>query len=197
MQDIFDRLNLVSLTDSESILKFMPRKFGEHMEQCHGCREFFETLTDFAPALLEQLDRAVHDRPAPEIEDILDRQSQQDVEERKRVGQVLGSTFRKTARRLFGPARRPVVVLRWASLSLAGLFLAAAVGFRVYTSFITNRSIEQEVDRIIEQIYQEPLLAGIETALVRTRADISDYVEDLSEANDRLLEELIPESLLN
>jgi hypothetical protein len=60
-----------------------------------------------------------------------------------------------------------------------------------------NRSIEQEVDRIVEQIYQEPLFAGIETALVRTRADISDYVEDLSKANDRWLEEITPEALLN
>jgi hypothetical protein len=71
------------------------------------------------------------------------------------------------------------------------------VGFRVYTSFRTNRAIEQEVERIIEQIYQEPLLAGIETALVRTRADISQYVEDLSKADDRWLEEITPESLLN
>ena len=88
-----------------------------------------------------------------------------------------------------------MAALRWASLSLAGLLLASVIGFRVYTSFRTNRAIEQEVSRIIEQIYQEPLLAGIETALVRTRADISDYVEDLSEANDRWLEEITPESI--
>jgi hypothetical protein len=77
------------------------------------------------------------------------------------------------------------------------LLLVSGIGFRVYTSFRTNRTIEQEVDRIIEQIYQEPLLAGIETALIRTRADISDYVEDLSKANDRWLEEITPESLLD
>jgi hypothetical protein len=90
-----------------------------------------------------------------------------------------------------------VAALRWATLSLAGLLLASVIGFRVYTSFRTNRVIEQEVGRIIEQIYQEPLLAGIETALVRTRADISEYVEDMSEAGDRWLEEIIPESLPN
>ena len=197
MQDIFDRVNLVSATDSESILKFMPREFGRHLEQCNECSEFFETLTDFAPSLLEQLDQAVHDRPTPETEDIPDRQRQQDAQERNRAGRVLLSAFRKTIRGIFGPVRRPVAALRWASMSLAGLFLVSVIGFRVHTSFRTNRAIEQEVDRIIEQIYQEPLLAGIETALVRTRADISDYVEDLSKANDRWLEAITPESLLD
>lgn len=197
LQDLFDRVDLVSLTDGESILKFMPREFGRHLEQCNECSQFFETLTDFAPALLEQIDRAVYDRPIPEPEDILDRQRRQDALERNRPSRVLVSAFRKIVWRLFGPARRPVAALRWATLSLAGLLLASVIGFRVYTSFRTNRVIEQEVGRIIEQIYQEPLLAGIETALVRTRADISEYVEDLSEASDRWLEEIIPESLPN
>jgi len=195
LQDLFDRVNLVSVTDGESILKFMPRELGGHLEQCSECSQFFETLTDFAPALLEQIDRAVYDPPAPEPEAILDRQRRQDAQESCRHSRVPVSAFRKTVWRLFGPARRPVAALRWASLSLAGLLLASVIGFRVYTSFRTNRAIEQEVGRIIEQIYQEPLLAGIETALVRTRADISDYVEDLSEANDRWLEEITPESL--
>lgn len=197
LQDLFDRVDLVSLTDGESILKFMPREFGRHLEQCNECSQFFETLTDFAPALLEQIDRAVYDRPIPEPEDILDRQRRQDALERNRPSRVLVSAFRKIVWRLFGPARRPVAALRWATLSLAGLLLASVIGFRVYTSFRTNRVIEQEVGRIIEQIYQEPLLAGIETALVRTRADISEYVEDMSEASDRWLEEIIPESLPN
>jgi hypothetical protein len=197
LQDLFDRVDLVSLTDGESILKFMPREFGRHLEQCNECSQFFETLTDFAPALLEQIDRAVYDRPIPKPEDILDRQRRQDAQERNRPSRVLVSAFRKIVLRLFGPARRPVAALRWATLSLAGLLLASVIGFRVYTSFRTNRVIEQEVGRIIEQIYQEPLLAGIETALVRTRADISEYVEDMSEASDRWLEEIIPESLPN
>lgn len=197
LQDLFDRVDLVSLTDGESILKFMPREFGRHLEQCNECSQFFETLTDFAPALLEQINRAVYDRPIPEPEDILDRQRRQDALERNRPSRVLVSAFRKIVWRLFGPARRPVAALRWATLSLAGLLLASVIGFRVYTSFRTNRVIEQEVGRIIEQIYQEPLLAGIETALVRTRADISEYVEDMSEASDRWLEEIIPESLPN
>jgi len=197
MQDIFDRVNLVSATDSESILKFMPREFGRHLEQCNECSEFFETLTDFAPSLLEQLDQAVHDRPTPEFAFILNRRRQQAPQERNRAGQVIPAAIRKTVHWLFGPVRRPVAALRWASMSLAGLLLVSVIGFRVHTSFRTNRAIEQEVDRIIEQIYQEPLLAGIETALVRTRADISDYVEDLSKANDRWLEAITPESLLD
>lgn len=185
LQDLFDRVNLVSVTDGESILKFMPREFGGHLEQCSECSQFFETLTDFAPALLEQIDRAVYDPPTPDLAVILERQRQPAVpQESCRHSRVPVSAFQKTVWRLFGPARRPVAALRWASLSLAGLLLASVIGFRVYTSFRTNRAIEQEVGRIIEQIYQEPLLAGIETALVRTRADISDYVEDLSEAND-------------
>jgi hypothetical protein len=185
------------VTDAESILKFMPREFGEHLEQCTECSQFFETLTDFAPALLGQIDRAVYDRPTPVLVDILDRQRRQNARERNRTSLVLASVFRKIVWRLFGPAGRPMAAVRWASLSLAGLLLASMIGFRVYTSFRTNRAIEQEVDRIIEQIYQESLFAGIETALVRTRADISDYVEDMSEANDRWLEGIIPDSLLN
>ena len=80
-----------------------------------------------------------------------------------------------------------MAALRWASISLAGLLLVSMIGFRVYASFRTNRAIEQEVGRIIEQIYREPLLAGIETALVRSRTDISDYVEDLSRATESFL----------
>jgi hypothetical protein len=197
MQELFDRVNLASVTDSDSILKFMLRELGEHLEQCNECRKFFETLTDFAPALLGQLDRAVGDLPTPEPEVILERKRQQNAQERNRTSEVFLSGFRRTAWRRFGAARRPVAALRWAFLSLAGLLLVSVVGFRVYTSFRTNRAIEQEVERIIEQIYQEPLLAGIETALVRTRADISQYVEDLSKADDRWLEEITPESLLN
>lgn len=188
IQGIFDRVNLVSATGSESILKFMPRAFGEHLEQCSECKEFFKTLTDFAPALVEQLDSAVHDRPPPDLAVILDRQRQPAVpQERNRAGQVIPAAIRKTVHRLFGPARRPVAALRWASMSLAGLLLVSMIGFRVYTSFRINRAIEQEVGRIIEQIYREPLLAGIETALVRSRTDISDYVEDLSRAAESFL----------
>ena len=188
IQGIFDRVNLVSATVSESILKFMPRAFGEHLEQCSDCREFFTTLTEFAPALVEQLDSAVHDRPTPDLAVILERQRQPAVpQERNRAGQVILAAIRKTVLRLFGPARRPVAALRWASISLAGLLLVSMIGFRVYTSFRTNRAIEQEVGRIIEQIYREPLLAGIETALVRSRTDISDYVEDLSRAAESFL----------
>ena len=198
MQGIFDRVNLASATDSESILKFMPRELGEHLEQCNECREFFETLTNFAPALAEQLDSAVHDRPTPDLAVILDRQRQPAVpQERNRAGQVIPPAIRKIVLWLFGPARRPVAALRWASISLAGLLLVSMIGFRVYTSFRTNRAIEQEVGRIVEQIYREPLLAGIETALVRTGTDISDYVEDLSKASDRWFEEITPESFLN
>jgi hypothetical protein len=197
IQDLFDRVNLVTASDGESILRFMPREFGEHLEKCGKCTEFFETLTDFAPALLEQLDRAVCDPPAPEPADMLKGRRRQEVRERYGAGQVLVSTLRKTAWRLFGPVRGPLAVLRWASLSLAVLLLASVIGFQVYTSFRTNRSIGQEVDRIVEQIYQEPLLAGIETAVLRTRADISDYVEDMSEANRLWLEEETPGSLLD
>jgi len=187
MQGMFDRVHLASKAGGEGILKFMPRELGEHLEQCNECREFFKTLTDFAPALLEQLDSAVRDRPAPDLAVIMDRQRRQTPQERNRAGRVIPPAIRKIVLRLFGPARRPVAALRWVSMSLAGLLLVSVIGFRVYSTFRTNRAIEQEVGRIIEQIYREPLLAGIETALVRTRTDISDYVEELSRAAESFL----------
>jgi hypothetical protein len=68
------------------------------------------------------------------------------------------------------------------------MVLMAAVGVPVYRVNRTNRAIRQQIDRVVEQIYDEPLQSGIETALVRAQPSITSYMEDSSRATDAWFE---------
>ena len=86
---------------------------------------------------------------------------------------------------------------RWAAVSAIALLLASLIGIRIYSVSATRRAIEQQIDRVVELIYREPLLPGIESALLRTQPTISDYVEDLDRTIDMWLEESASQSYLN
>ncbi|UCF96204.1 MAG: hypothetical protein JSV89_13570 [Spirochaetaceae bacterium] len=205
VQNLLDRVDLVFLAHSENMPNFMPAELKAHLEQCTECREFFQTLSTFAPALRDQLDAALRNFSAPAFETVLQEQTETarqggvEYEERKDTGRSIAAAFHRLSRRLFcwlfGPVQRPVI--RWAAVSAAGLLLASLIGLRVYNTYTTNRAIEQQLDRVVELIYQEPLLSGIESALLRTRPTLFDYVEDLSRDTDGWLESTTSESYLN
>jgi hypothetical protein len=60
-----------------------------------------------------------------------------------------------------------------------------------------QRAIRRQVDRVVEKIYQEPLLTGIESALLRTAPAISDYSEDQERSFGSWLEGSVDQPYLN
>lgn len=201
MQDALDRSDPVSPPEREDLSRFMAGEVLAHIEHCPGCRYFLHSLRTFAPVLRSQLDEALRDYAVPEVAAVLQGKSGKAPKvpslPRNRVA-AAPAVFQRFRNRLFGPAGQPAAVYRWVAVSaIALLLVSSAIGIRIYTLSATHRAIEQQIDRIIELIYREPLLPGIESALLRTRPSISDYVEDLDRSIDIWLEETALQSYLN
>lgn len=205
VQEIIDRLDPASLSDGRNISALLPQGVRSHLQRCHECRELVRALGTFAPVLRDQLDRAVADLPAPVIEAALqDRLAYggraygwQASKGPRRIGSSVRIAFQRLRHWLTGPAARPAGALRWAAVSLAVMVLMAAVGVPVYRVNRTNRAIRQQIDRVVEQIYDEPLQSGIETALVRAQPSITSYMEDSSRATETWFETTEPDLPFN
>lgn len=98
---------------------------------------------------------------------------------------------------LFSPAGKTAALYRWAVVSTIAVVLASFLGVRIYLVSRTHRVIEEQIDRVVELVYQEPLLADVESALIRTQPGISDYVEDLDLSTETWLEEAASQPYLN
>jgi hypothetical protein len=201
MQEALDRSDPVSPAEGEQLRRFLPAEVSSHLERCPHCRDFLHSLGTFAPVLRSQLDEALRDYPVPEVAAVLQGKSGKAPKvpslPRNRVA-ATPAVFQRFRNRLFGPAGLPAAVYRWVAVAAIALLLASsAIGIRIYSLSATHRVIEQQIDRVIELIYREPLLPGIESALLRTRPSISDYVEDLDRSIDIWLEEPALQSYLN
>jgi predicted anti-sigma-YlaC factor YlaD len=148
LQEYLDSQNWTASGETANLERFMPHQLREHLEQCPDCSFFWQDLSGFAPALKDQLDLAVQQIPSPDIEGIVSRQAEQEP---------------------LRPTPKPALALRWAALSLAGLLLIVFVGLQIRENIRTRRAIEREIERIVETLYREPLLPGVESALVRYR----------------------------
>ena len=107
------------------------------------------------------------------------------------------AVFQRIRNWLFAPAGKTAAVYRWAAVSTIAVVLASFVGVRIYLVSRTHRVIQEQVDRVVELIYEEPLLPDIESALLRTQPTISDYLEDLDRSVESWLEETASQSYLN
>ena len=191
VQEILDRLDPAVMSDDRNISTLLPAAVRAHTQRCRECREVAHTLSTFAPMLRDQLDQAVADLPAPAFEAALqDHRSygRQASEGPRRIGSSIRVACQRFRSWLTGPAHRPAGALRRAAVTLVVLTLMAAVGIPMYRVNRTNRAIQQQIDRVVEQIYSEPLQYGIETALVRTQPSITSYLEDSSRATDAWFE---------
>jgi hypothetical protein len=200
MQDALDRTDAISLAESEQLTRFLPGEVRAHLERCPGCRDFLHSLETFAPVLRNELDEALQEYPVPEFASLLQGTRGNNARVpwlQKRGGVAIAAALRRLRNRLFGPAGKPAAVYRWAAVSAIALLLASLIGIRIYSVSATHRAIEQQIDRVVELIYREPLLPGIESALLRTQPTISDYVEDLDRTVDMWLEESASQSYLN
>jgi hypothetical protein len=200
LQAVLDQLDPGSIGDTGRLSRFMSGRLNKHLEQCRSCREFFQTLGTFAPVLRGQLDEAVADLPAPAFEAVLRSRGaikRQVPAEGRRAGRAITDILRRILRRLFAPAGRPLTVLRWAALSAAGVLLVSVMALRIHTNYRTRRAIQEQVDKVVELVYGEPLLSGVESALLRAQPTIYDYMDDLSRALESWMEERTSESYLN
>jgi hypothetical protein len=200
MQNALDRVHPVPQTESEDLSRFLPAEVRKHLEGCPGCRDFLSSLGTFAPVLRNQLDESIPDYPnlkvAAVLRDMTDADSQGSTLQTHRGGSI-PAAFQRLRNWLFAPVGKPAAVYRWAAVSAVTVALASLIGVRIYSVSRTNRAIEEQIDRIVELVYQEPLLPDIESALLRTRPAISDYVEDLNRGLDILSEDTDSESYLN
>lgn len=180
LQDLLDRLAPASMGDTTRMSSFMSRRLNEHLEQCSSCREFFQTLVACAPLLRDQLDEAVADLPAPAFQAVLQARAAGRREGPVGAGRAAGRTaglLRRIFGRLHAPQAGAVAVLRWAALPIVGVLLVSVISWRIRTDYRTRRVIQEQVDRTVELLYEEPLLSGVESALLRTRPTIDDYID--------------------
>ena len=186
LQELLDRLAPGSMGGTAWMSSFMSRSLSEHLEQCRSCREFFQTLLAAAPELRDQLDEAVADLPAPAYPAVPAGRAAVGGRDPVGAGRAAGQAgdgiadiLRRSFRRLRAPEGRAATVLRWAALSVAAVLLVSVAAWRIHTDYRTGRVIREQVDRTVELLYEEPLLSGVESALLRTRPTIDDYMEDL------------------
>jgi hypothetical protein len=212
IQDALDRVQPGFMTERGDLSRFLPEKVREHLEGCPGCGDFLNALATFAPALHTQLEFALKDYTGPEVRAVIEGRtaSQETIALQGKAaarpqaaalsgrrGGMIPSAFQKLRNWLLGPAGKPAPMYRLVSLSVLVAVLVCLGGVRIYVVSRTHRMIEQQIDRIVAGIYQEPLLPGIESALLRTQPGISDYMEDLNLSTEILDEDTGLESYLN
>ena len=202
IQDALDRGEPISPAQREQFTQFLPGEVRSHLERCPDCRDYLYSLGTFASLLRSQLDESLQDYPDPDFTAFLGRTGRNEIDLRlpspgKQREAGIPAAFQRFRSWLFAPAGKPAAVYRWAAVSALALLAASLIGFRIYSVSATHRAIRQQIDRVVELIYRDPLLPGIESALLRTQPDISDYVEDLNRAIDNWLEEAGSESYLN
>jgi hypothetical protein len=164
-----------------------------HLEGCLDCQDFLHSLGTFAPILRNQLDEALRDYPGPVFEAALRGNTRI---ERERAG-LIAAAFKRIVNWLFAPAGKPALAYRWVAVSAIVAALVLPIGLRIYLVSRTQRAIERQMDRVVELIFEEPLVPGIESALLRTQPSISDYVDDLERSVDIWLEETASQYFLN
>ena len=200
IQDALDRMHPASMTESGDLSRFLSAEVRRHLEGCPGCRDFLHSLGSFAPVLRIQLESALEDYAGPEVAVVLQGRNApapQAAALSEGRGALIPTALRKLRNWLFGPAGKPVPVVRLAAVSALAVVLICLGGMRIYMLSRTHRLIEQQIERIVAGIYQEPLLPGIESALLRTQPSISDYIEDLSSSAEIWGEDTSMESYLN
>jgi hypothetical protein len=200
MQNALDRGLPLSPPESDDLSNFLPAQVRMHLQVCPGCREFLHSLVTFTPLLRSQLESSLQDWPDPDLEAILRGTSACGLQERppgRHREAAISAVFQKLRTRLSGAAGRPAALYRWGAAAAVVVLLASFFGLRTYSARRTQRVIEQQIDRVVASLYQEPLLPGIESALLRTHPDISAYFDDLSSGVDSWLEGPDPASYLN
>lgn len=201
IQDALDRSDPIFQSESEDLTRFLPGEVRVHLEHCLSCRGFLHSLRTLASVLRNQLDEALLDYPDRAYATVLQgmtEKTSQDPSRKTRRGTGTPAAFKRFRNWLFGPAGKPAALYRWAAVSaVAVLLVSSLIGLRIYSVSRTHRAIEQQIDRVVELIYQEPLLPGIESALLRTQPAVSDFLEDMNRAVDIWLEDTTSQSYLN
>ena len=200
MQDALDRADQLALAESEGLTIYLPGEVRAHLEGCSGCQDFLRSLCTFAPVLRRQLDESLRACPGPQVEAALqgmNREESQLGSSNKPRQTAVPAVSQRIRDWLFAPAGKTAAVYRWAVVSTIAVMLASFIGVRIYLVSRTHRVIEEQIDRVVELIYQEPLLAGVESALIRTQPTISDYLEDLDRSVESWLEETVSQPYLN
>ncbi len=200
MQDALDRADQPAVAESEGLTKFLPGEVRTHLEGCSGCQDFLRSLCTFAPVLRRQLDESLRACPDPQVAAALqgmNREESQLGSSNKPRQTAMPAVFQRIRDWLFSPAGKTAALYRWAVVSTIAVVLASFLGVRIYLVSRTHRVIEEQIDRVVELVYQEPLLADVESALIRTQPSISDYVEDLDLSTETWLEEAASQPYLN
>ena len=179
IQDVLDR-------SGAEAADLLPATIREHLRQCRGCRDYHASLRSLAPMLRDELDAALRDYPAADVAAVVRRGSS------RMAGPVPVSR-----RRLFVPGGSFAAVYRWAAVSVLTAVLATVIGLRIHSVSTTQRAIEQQIESVVEMIYREPLLPGLESALLRARPAFADYVEEMDRGVDAWLEESASPLYLN
>ena len=203
VQNALDRFD-ASLSGDERILTAsLPQAVRMHLESCGECRRYVRSLITLRRELGDRLDRELSEIPPPDLNTLLhEADSGGDaVRERGWVGRAsvrgFARVFASLRRWLLAPASGPALALRRTAVCLAGIVLVSAAGLRIHTVYRTHQIIRRQIDSVVERIYSEPLMPGIESALLHTRPSFSDYMEETSRAVDAWLEDVESYSHLN
>jgi hypothetical protein len=163
IQDALDRRHPGSTGERADLSRILSSEVRRHLEGCPECSDFLDSLVTYAAVLRTQLEAALEEYPGPEVEVVLqgaDAPGSRAADGSGGRDAWIRSDFRK---------------LRLAAVSALAALLVCLGGARIYMQSRTHRMIEQQVERTVAGLYQDPLLSGVESALLRTQPSISEY----------------------
>lgn len=127
------------------------RFVSEHLSSCPECAAFARSLEGLGAGLRKALNSRLASLPPPRIDEALLREAarrQHAQEERRREHRSAWSRG-----------------VRWAAFPVAAAIIAAVLGPILTRQAETGRLIRQEITVFVDQLYAEPLLEGVESAL--------------------------------
>jgi hypothetical protein len=160
LQEHYDAMPPRPLEGRESEPLFKPPRFVmEHLSSCRKCSAFARSLEGMGVGLREALDSRLARLPPPRVDETLllefaRREAMSRGTERHRAA------FRRAERRHLWPSR-----LRWVALPVAAALVAAVLAPILARQAQTRDLVRQEIAAFVDELYAEPLLAGVESGL--------------------------------
>ncbi|GEM_PF-6731669 len=134
----------------------------EHLSRCDDCREYFDSLVKYRRMLGYQL-----------------------VESSKRVGKLNGSHIREAIAK--GKERNLSLKKRRFLTSIAAILVLSVgipIGLSVYRTIEEREIIAAWSSEVVDSVYSEPMLNGVEYSVLENTESFSDWLLELGENQD-------------
>jgi hypothetical protein len=145
-----------------------PTPVAEHLSICRECSEFARILSGLGDGLRSAIDARLATLPAAQLERVWAEAAGPAAEgPAGRPGRPGAASRRRVSRRPAGTTR-----LHWIAVPAAAVLLAAALFPVVSRRLETRRLLRSEITLFVDELYAEPLLAGVEAGPVDDQSSL-------------------------